>query len=150
MTNLKILSSKELITNTKDLVAREREVTSQVLWHLREIECRRLFAQLGFSSLFDYAVKELGYSEASAMRRINAMRLLNDIPQVEEALKAGKLNLSHLSSVQSFLQHEKKHGGKTYTSDDKLDLVHSLQGTSQRQAREDSSRAVSGFAPVTT
>ena len=29
----------------------------------------------GFSSLFDYAVRELGYSDAAAARRIGAMRL---------------------------------------------------------------------------
>jgi hypothetical protein len=136
MTNLKDLSSQELLTNTKHLVAREREVTTQVLWHLREIECRRLFAQLGFSSLFEYAVKELGYSEASAARRIQAMRLLRDLPEVEEALIEGKLTLSHLSSAQSFFQHEKKQEGRIYSAEEKLELVQSLQGTSQRQTEK--------------
>jgi hypothetical protein len=133
MTNLKDLSSQELLTKTKDLVAREREVTTQVLWHLREIESRRLFAMLGFSSLFDYAVKELGYSEGSAMRRINAMRFLKEIPQAEKALQEGKLTLSHLSSVQTFLQHEKRHEGKSYSDEQKLELVKGLEGTSQRE-----------------
>jgi 5-methylcytosine-specific restriction endonuclease McrA len=114
-------------------VAREREVTSQVLWHLREIEARRLFAELGFGSLFDYVVKELGYSASSAMRRIQAMRLLKELPEFEEQLKSGTLNLSHLSSVQSFLQNERKHEGKTYSKEEKVDLLKSLQGTSQRE-----------------
>ena len=37
-----------------------------VLDHLREIAARRLFLRRGFGSLFDYAVRELGYSEAAA------------------------------------------------------------------------------------
>jgi len=136
MKNLQNLSSEELIANTKQLVAREREVMAQVLWHLREIESRRLFAGLGFGSLYEYAVAELGYSAASAMRRINAMRLLKELPQVEEALKDGKLNLSHLSSVQSFFQQERKHQGKTYSPAEKLDLVLRLEGTSQRETEK--------------
>jgi 5-methylcytosine-specific restriction endonuclease McrA len=143
MTNLQSLSSMELLTNTKSLVAREREVTSQVLWHLREIEARRLFAELGFSSLFDYVVKDLGYSASSAMRRIQAMRLLRELPEIEEQLKSGILNLSHLSSVQSFFQNERKHEGKTYSKEEKFDLLKSFEGTSQREAE----RALVALSP---
>jgi 5-methylcytosine-specific restriction endonuclease McrA len=136
MMNLKSLSSKELLTNTKSLVAKEREVTSQILWHLREIEARRLFAELGFSSLFDYAVRDLGYSESSANRRISAMRLLKELPQMEQALVEGKLTLSHLSSAQQFFRQERKCEGKSYSAAEKLDLLQSLQGTSQRETEK--------------
>jgi uncharacterized protein YcbK (DUF882 family) len=135
--NLKNVSNEAHLLNTKNLVVRERELLNQVLHHLREIESRRLYASLGFASLFDYAVNELSYSASAAARRINAMRLLKDLPQeVEEALTGGKLSLSHLSSVQVFLKHEKNHQGRVYSRDEKLDLVTQLQGTSQRQAEK--------------
>jgi uncharacterized protein YcbK (DUF882 family) len=134
---LKNLSNEALLLNTKNLVVRERELLNQVLHHLREIESRRLYASLGFASLFDYAVRELCYSASAAARRINAMRLLKDLPpEVEDVLKDGKLSLSHLASVQVFLKHEKNQQGRVYSTDEKLDLVTQLQGTSQREAEK--------------
>ena len=76
--NLKHIADENLLSQTKTLVAREGELVTQVLWHLRVVERSRLFAGIGYASLVEYAVKELGYSEASAMRRIGAMRLLRE------------------------------------------------------------------------
>ena len=39
-----------------------------VLHHLREVERRFLFAELGYSSLFEYCISELKYSAGSAQR----------------------------------------------------------------------------------
>ena len=44
-----------------------------------ELHRRRLYLALGCSSLFDYATRELGYSEAAAWRRIKAMRLCGEV-----------------------------------------------------------------------
>ncbi|MBF0360556.1 MAG: hypothetical protein HQK49_06065, partial [Oligoflexia bacterium] len=62
----KILSLKdyELLEKTKKLVAVEKAQTLEVLAHLQEISRRRLFCDLGYSSLFEYTHRELGYSEA--------------------------------------------------------------------------------------
>jgi len=85
----------------------ERKLLTEVLWHLREVEQRRLYSARGFSSLFEYAVKDLAYSEGAAFRRINAMRLLKDLPEVEQSLKEGRVTLTTLSSVQSYARAEK-------------------------------------------
>ena len=55
-------SERSRFTGAMDkLVQEERELLTSVLAHLREIERRRLFCDLGFSSLFSYAVEKLGY-----------------------------------------------------------------------------------------
>ena len=104
----KILSNQELLSRTKFLVQKEREVHVQVLRHLREIESRKLYFSQGFSSLFDYAVRELGCSEGAAFRRIKAMRLCRDLPEAEEKLQSGKLSLSSASQLQNFFERQKK------------------------------------------
>ena len=81
MKHLKYLFDSDLLNQTRLLVAREREVTTELLWHLREVEHRRLYAEKGYSSLFDYVRRGLGYAEGSADRRISAMRLLKDLPE---------------------------------------------------------------------
>src|SRR6476620_6168878 len=103
---LHALSDKELLKSTKALVARERTLLTEILHHLREVERRRLFSELGRQSLFDYAVRELGYSEDQAYRRINAMRLLKEMPQIEGKIADGSLTLSSLSVAGSMFKAE--------------------------------------------
>ena len=67
---------------------------------MSEIEARGLYLERGFSSLFDYAVRELGYSDAAAARRIGAMRLCTDQPDAREGLRDGSLTLSAAAELQ--------------------------------------------------
>ena len=106
--NLKNISNKELLSQTKLLVQEERNIHIQVLHHLREIQSRRLYLELGFSSLFDYATKELGYSEGAAFRRIKAMKLCQDVPDTEFKLQSGTLSLSSACQIQTFFEKHKK------------------------------------------
>ena len=67
------LSDRELLRETRNLVRHERHLQGAIIDHLAEIEARGLYLQRGFSSLFDYAVRELGYSRlADAERRRGA------------------------------------------------------------------------------
>ena len=74
------LSDRELLRETSNLVRHERHLQGAIIDHLAEIEARGLYLERGFSSLFDYAVRELGYSDAAAARRIGVMRLCADQP----------------------------------------------------------------------
>lgn len=104
---LKNLSNETLLSQTKLYVQKEREMTLQVLHHLKEVERRRLFASLGYSSLFDYVTRELGYCAASACRRIDAMRLLKEMPELEVKIQEGALTLSTVARAQSFSKKRK-------------------------------------------
>lgn len=86
--NLHYLTDQSLLQDTKTLAQEYRLVTARLLHYLIEIETRKLYSDLGYSSLFTYIVQELGFSEASASRRITAMRLLVEIPEIEKKLKA--------------------------------------------------------------
>ena len=105
---VKRLSNKELLFQTKFLVQKERNLHIQVLHHLEEIDSRKLYLEQGFSSLFDYAVKELGYSEGAAYRRIKAMKLCRDVPETESRLKSGRLSLSSACQLQAFFEKQDK------------------------------------------
>ena len=104
--SLKKLSDDFLLSQTKTLVQKERKLNIEILQHLQEIESRKLYLERGFSSLFDYAVRELGYSRGSAFRRIKAMKLCQDIPETKSQLESGKLNLSSASQLQNFFEKQ--------------------------------------------
>ena len=95
------LSDQVLLAQTRELARVEQALQITVLDHLREIDARRLHLRRGYSSLFDYAVRELGYTEASAWRRIKAMRLSADTRGVHGWLQDGSLNLSNAAQLQN-------------------------------------------------
>ena len=106
--SLKYIKNDQLLLQTKNLVQKERQINIQVLQHLQEIEKRKLYLDRGFPSLFEYAVKELGYSHSAAYRRIKTMRLCRDIPQAVSKIKTGSLNLTTASQLQTFFEKKKR------------------------------------------
>lgn len=104
--NLKSLPNEVLINDIDNLVKREREITAQVLGHLREIDRRKLYADLKCSSLFDYCVKKLKYSEGQASRRVKACRMLQEMPSIAKKIEEGTLNLSLINQVAGFIKNE--------------------------------------------
>jgi hypothetical protein len=133
---LKTITDQVLIQQTTGLVRRERELLTQVLEHLREIDRRRLFASLGYKSLFDFALKHLGYSEEAAYRRIQAMRMLQQLPEIEEKLEKGEVQLTHLSMAQRFFRKEAQAQNQPVSKELKLNLINKLAGTSVREAEK--------------
>jgi hypothetical protein len=104
---LKHLSDPALHLQTVTRSETERMSTIAVLWHLRENERRLLYAKMGYRDLKEYCVKELKYTEGSAWRRISAMRLLKEIPEIEEKIQAGELNLTQMSMAQAHFREVK-------------------------------------------
>jgi hypothetical protein len=100
------LSNKELgerILETRDS---EKKLEVDFLFYLREVEKRDLHLEWGYSSLFTYLVKYLGYSEGGASRRVRVSRLIEEYPVIGEMLNSGSTNLTSLSYVAKILNTE--------------------------------------------
>ena len=102
------LSDDCLLERTKELSGIEHHLEVVVIDHLREIQKRRLYLRRGFSSLFDYAVRELGYSDAAAWRRIKAMRLCAEIDGVRERLQDGTMTLNAAAQLQNAFDRQER------------------------------------------
>ena len=133
---LKQLSDETLLKETAKLCEEERKTLSLILHHLREIDRRRLYASLKYPSLFEYIVKELGYSEDQAFRRISAMRLLKEIPEIEEKINSGTLSLTNLGLAHSFFNKEKQFSQKEFNKEDKIEFLKKLENQSKRDAEK--------------
>ena len=110
------LSDRELLRETSNLVRHERHLQGAIIDHLAEIEARGLYLERGFSSLFDYAVRELGYSDAAAARRIGAMRLCADQADAREGLRNGSLTLSAAAELQWAFDRQRRRGSISGTA----------------------------------
>lgn len=138
-------NDQEILKRVRELVQTERRITVEILWHLREVERRRIFAQLGYSTLFEFCLKELQYTEGSASRRIRAMRLLKDVNELEDSLQNGAISLTTASQLQSFIQNEKKQN-RIYSLEEKRNLVRQLQGKSKQETEGFLNQLVSGHS----
>lgn len=97
--DLSVLSNDELVEKLLQLRVSERENTLAVLYHLIELEDRRLYGELGYSSLFDYCVRALRYSDSGSGRRVAAARALRESPELAELLLSGEVTLCTIATA---------------------------------------------------
>jgi hypothetical protein len=128
------LSNDNLISAVRTLVKEERRITREILDHINEVEKRRLYADLGFSSIFDWLAKDLGYSESAAYRRMQAARILCAVPEAAEKLESGALGLTVLSKVQTLIRADEKRTGEKISTEEKSEILASVEACSAREA----------------
>lgn len=132
------LTDQALHLMLKDLVGRERILLTEVLGHLQEVERRRLYSDYRRSSLFDYAVSELGYSEDQAHRRIQAMRLMKVVPEIKDKLSTGALSLTNAAKAQSlFRKASKSSVMKPMNKKKQLAVIETIENKSTREAERE-------------
>ena len=133
--DLKKLTDQSLHDGNMETAREEREVLTRMLHRLRETERRRLYSKYNCQSLFEYAVKFLQYSNDQADRRIKAMRILRDVPEIEEKISAGALTLTNLALAQKLFTLEKKTGNE-FTLEQKTEVLIKLENQTTRAAEK--------------
>jgi hypothetical protein len=137
--NLKSISNNKLISDLKLKVENERKLLMEILYSLREVEIRNLHLELGYPSLYEFAMKELGYSAGAAHRRITAMRLLQSVPELAPKLESGELGLENASQAQVFFRKEdqrrKASGELKLTLTEMREVITELLGKSTREGQ---------------
>jgi hypothetical protein len=127
------MSNSKFLTAFQMKAMEERRLTAEVLLFFREAERRLLYAEYGYSNLLAFAVKELKYSEPAANRRITAMRLLRELPEVAEKIQAGALTLSSIAQASTFFRQSGKHNSKKVAPEEKREILKSIENQSCRQ-----------------
>ena len=104
------LGDQQLLAQTQRLAGNRRCLEVHILDHLGEIDRRGLALRRGFSSLFDYAVRELRFSDAAAQRRIQALRLCRRHGWVRDKLQNGALTLTAAAQLETAIAGAERHG----------------------------------------
>ena len=76
LVSLKNITNEILVANLKSMKDKENATLAEIVHYLSELDCRQIYRDLGYSSLFSFCTEGLGYSESSASRRIQAARSL--------------------------------------------------------------------------
>jgi hypothetical protein len=99
-----------VLSSLKTHVKSERKSTHLVLWHIIEVERRKLYIQSGHTSLYQYLIKENGYSETGAYDRVKAAKILAMHPEISHHLEDGSIDLTKLVMLSTCLNKAGKAG----------------------------------------
>lgn len=135
--NLRNFSLTELDQRMKTLAQKERDLLYDVLLTIKEIDTRKTYLELGFTSLFEYLVQGIGYSEGSAQRRIDAARLLKEIPEMAEKIQSGEIKLNQISLLQKAAREVFKTQSLKVSAQDKIELLNNLSSKSHSESQKE-------------
>jgi hypothetical protein len=119
------LSDVDLVGRVKVLVAREREVTADLIAHLAELDTRDVHLREGHPSLFIYCRDALGLSEWEAYNRIEVARATRRFPVILDLLTEGSVNLTTVRLLSPHL-----------TPDNHREVLHAARGKRKGEIEE--------------
>ncbi|MBK7581209.1 MAG: HNH endonuclease [Myxococcales bacterium] len=122
---LSSVSDIELRERLSAAVSSERAASTDVVFHLAELDRRKLYLEDACSSLFAYCVERLGYSEDGANKRVRVARLAQRFPQILDELASGEVHLTGLFLLSRHL-----------TEDNVEQLLAEARGKSKRRLEE--------------
>jgi hypothetical protein len=125
----------DIHNQTLALVKQERLLTGLIIANLQKIQDQNLHLKMGYSTLFEYCTKALGYAEPCAYRRISAIKVARQIPEVTAQLDAGTLSLTSVAMAQSFFASANKNNSPLPT-ETKKQILKSLEFCSKRESEE--------------
>ena len=107
------------------LISAERAAAADFLVALSDFDRRRGWEVLGYASLFGFLTRELRLSGAAAYARLSAARLIPRFPEVEAALRDGRLCATSAGEV-----------AKVLTPANQAEVLPRFFGCSSREAKE--------------
>ncbi len=129
-----ITQVQPVVVRIRNLAASERKITAEVLECIREISTKKIFLEMGYPGILEFLVKECGYSETAALRRISSAKILQDVPALKVDLQNGDLNLTQMSVVaQAIRQVGKK--GKAVTLEKKKEVLEALKNKGSNETQ---------------
>jgi hypothetical protein len=130
------LSEDQLLIQTKSAAQTEQSATFTLLEYLCEVDQRRAFAAELYTSLFDYLVRGLHYSESQSAERVAAVRLMRQNEEARESIQSGKLTLTSAAQIQRFIQAERKAAEKPVTPERATELIQTCSGKTKREVEK--------------
>jgi 5-methylcytosine-specific restriction endonuclease McrA len=129
---LRTLNDADFHHQFESIVSVELAATIRVLHFINELDRRKSFLEMGYSSVLDYCMRKLGYSRSGAGRRIQAARCARRYPEVFGMLRTRELSPGTAALIESIL-----------IDDNKDEILSRIRGASHREIE----RVVSEYRP---
>src|SRR5262245_15297247 len=134
---MKMESAVEITTRIRDLLTRERAQTAELVIALAEVDRRKLYLDLGYSSLWDYVMRALGQSSTMTQYRVAAARAVQRFPHVADMLRDGRLCITTLNQLAPVM-----------TEQNNQELLAEARGKTKREVEQIVARVEPKHVPV--
>ncbi len=101
-------TAREFTVRLQDLLRRERIAFAEFLVAVADFDRKRLWVELGYTSLFYFLHRELGLSKGAAFYRQKAVELIQKFPEIVEPLSDGRLCITIVVELAKVLTPENK------------------------------------------
>jgi hypothetical protein len=128
--SLKHLSDSDLILSTQSTLRDLRQAEVHLLRHFAEIAERRLWAEAG--SLYKFLGQTFELTDDQIYPRLQAMRLLQALPELEVKLESGQLSVTNALKAQKVFAAESK--TRPLSKEEKREVIAHIENTSTREA----------------
>jgi hypothetical protein len=85
-----------------------RKSESELLAILIKVLNHKVYFHMGYTSLFDYTVKELKLSEGTAYHFIGIAKKSKEVPEIKQAIDVGKITISNARRIVSVITPDNK------------------------------------------
>lgn len=154
-TSLEKLTDADLLARAHRVYGRSRECNADLLRVLIVINERRLHLKKAHPSLFEFCIKRLGMSNASAHRFSVAARLAAEFPELVGRVERGEIHLSTLVQMRHHLTAENANellelarGRTRYQVEELLAAVAPRPDAPSRMRKLPTPRTAQSVAPV--
>ena len=128
------MTNAEIETKLVDLIKDERRITNEILVLINAAEERDLPRERGFPSTFEWLTRGLGYSNAAAYRRLQAAKLIRTLPEVQDKLATGELNLTTVAQAQGAIKAQEKISGEKMAAAAQAAIVTAIENQTSAEA----------------
>lgn len=126
-------TDEQLLTQTRRHAKEYLSATRRVLDDIYEVDKRKLWAAIGFGSLFEYLQKDLGFCNATADRKLKAVRMMRSVPEVADRIESGAVTLTAVANLQRAIEQEERRSKMKIEQPRKLDLLARIEKQSTPQ-----------------
>src|SRR5262245_37966680 len=102
------LSAHDLLTQLRQSLGSERTALADFLVALAELDRRRLYVELGWSSAWDFCCRALGLSETATHYRLAAARQIQKQPELVDQIRSGRLCITTLAKLSRVMTDENR------------------------------------------
>ena len=118
---LRKFDDKEFISQFEMTAGIEHGATIKMLHFINDLERRKAFLELGYSSVYDFCVRRIKYSSSQAGRRIQAARCCRRYPEFFGYLRNREVCIMTLAMIEGII-----------TDDNHDEIVKRVRGASRR------------------
>src|SRR5690349_12596224 len=102
------LSAQDLMEQLRQSLSGERTALADFLVALAELDRRRLYVELGWSSAWDFCCRALGLSETATHYRLAAARQIQQQPELVDQIRSGRLCITTLAKLSRIMTDENR------------------------------------------